>query len=141
MGRSRQAPKTRDEIEVADVVLGTDHVVFLANGFPRLISILTSAIFVSGTSGILSILKYRSVNPINSTPEDWFVTLKANGTKTRFKIDSGSQVNIILKKDYQLLKNKPGLKPTRIRLTVYNGTSNPVLGKSAVQIPHKKQHI
>ena len=38
--------------------------VLLANRFPRLISILTSAIFVSRTSGITSILKYNSVNPI-----------------------------------------------------------------------------
>ena len=27
----------RDEIEVADVVLGTNHVVLLSNGFPKLI--------------------------------------------------------------------------------------------------------
>ena len=38
--------------------------VFLANRFPRLISLQTSAIFVSGTSGITAILKYRSANPI-----------------------------------------------------------------------------
>ena len=38
--------------------------VFLANRFPRLIILPTSAIFVSGTSGITAILKYRSVNPI-----------------------------------------------------------------------------
>ena len=56
--------KTRDKTEVADVVVSTNHVVFLANRFPRLISLPTSAIFVSGTSGITAILKYRSVNPI-----------------------------------------------------------------------------
>ena len=54
----------RDKIEVADVVVSTNHVVFLANRFPRLISILTSTIFVSRTSGITAILKYWSVNPI-----------------------------------------------------------------------------
>ena len=31
------APKTRDEIGTVDVVLGTNHVVVLVNGFPRLI--------------------------------------------------------------------------------------------------------
>ena len=36
---------------------------------------------------------------MNLTSEDWLVTLEVNGTKTRFKIDSGSQVNIIPKKD------------------------------------------
>ena len=38
--------------------------VFLANRFPRLIRLPTSTIFVSGTSGITAIFKYRSVNPI-----------------------------------------------------------------------------
>ena len=67
-----------------------------------------------------------------------YVVLEVNGTKTRFKIDSGSQVKIIPKKYYQLLKNYPGLKPIRTRLT-YNGTSIPVLGKYAVQIPDKNK--
>ena len=79
----------------------------------------------------------RKTYEVNSTSEDWLVTLEVNGTKTKFKIDSGSQVNIIPKKDYKLLKNKPGLKPTRILLTAYNGTSIQVLGKCAVQIPYK----
>ena len=38
---------------------------FLTNRFPRLISLPTSAIFVSGTIGVTAILKYRSVNPIS----------------------------------------------------------------------------
>ena len=50
--------------------------VLLAKRFPRLISIQTSAIFVSGTRGITSILKYISVNPIRTTKpkkhqKDW----------------------------------------------------------------------
>ena len=39
--------------------------VLLANRFPRLTSLPTFAIFVSGTSDITAILKCRSVNPIN----------------------------------------------------------------------------
>ena len=79
----------------------------------------------------------RKTYVMKSTSEDWFVTLEVNGTKPRFKIDSGSQVNTIPRKDYQLLKIKPGLKPHRKRLTTYNGTSIPVLGKCAVQILYK----
>ena len=45
-----------------DVVLSTDHVVLLANGFP---------IFVSGTSGIMFILNYRSVSPIWDKSNDF----------------------------------------------------------------------
>ena len=58
------APNERDKIKVAHVVVSTNHVTFLNNRFPRLVSLLTSAIFVSGTSGIRAILKYRSVNRV-----------------------------------------------------------------------------
>ena len=61
----------------------------------------------------------RKTYEINSTSEDWLVALAVNGTRTISKIDSGSQVNTILMKDYHILKNKPGLKPTRTRLTAY----------------------
>ena len=54
----------RTKIKVADVVVSTNHVTFLTNRFPRLISLPMLAIFVSGTSGTTAISKYRSVNPI-----------------------------------------------------------------------------
>ena len=54
------------KIKVAEVVVSTNHVTFLTNRFPRLISLPTSAIFVSGTSGITAILKYRGLNPIET---------------------------------------------------------------------------
>ena len=60
----QSAPKSRDKIKVADVVVSTNHMTFWTNRFPRLISLPTPAIFVSETSGIMAILKYRSVNPI-----------------------------------------------------------------------------
>ena len=49
-----------------DVVLNTDHVVLLANGFPETEYLRASAIFVSGTSSIPPILNYRSVNPVDT---------------------------------------------------------------------------
>ena len=58
------APNARDKFKIADVVMSANQVTFLASKFPRLISLPTSAIFVSGTSGITAILKYRSVHPI-----------------------------------------------------------------------------
>ena len=54
------------KIKGSDVVVSTNHVTFLTNRFPRLINLSTSVIFVSGTSGITAILKFRSVNPIIS---------------------------------------------------------------------------
>ena len=50
------APNTRDKIKDADVDVSTNHVTFLVNRFLRLISSPTSTIFVSGTSGITTIL-------------------------------------------------------------------------------------
>ena len=63
----QSAPNERDKIKVADIVVGTNHVTFLINRFPRLISLPMSTIFVSGTRGITAIRKYRSVNPIPET--------------------------------------------------------------------------
>ena len=51
------ASNVRDKIKGDDVVMSTNHVTFLTNRFSRLISLPTSTIFVSGTSGITVILK------------------------------------------------------------------------------------
>ena len=59
------APNAWDKIKVADVVVSTNHVTFLTNRIPRLISLPLSNIFVSGTSGITAISNYGSVNPIH----------------------------------------------------------------------------
>ena len=60
----RSAPNARYKTKVADVVVSTNHMTFLTNRFLRLISLPTSTSFVSGTSIITAILKYRSVKPI-----------------------------------------------------------------------------
>ena len=59
------APNAWDKIKVENVVVSTNLVTFQTNRLTRLISLPTSTIFVSGTSGIEAILKYRSVNPIS----------------------------------------------------------------------------
>ena len=53
----QSAPNARDKIKVADVVVSTNHMTFLTNTSPRLISLPTSTIFISGTSSIMTILK------------------------------------------------------------------------------------
>ena len=60
----QSAKSARDKIVVVEVVVSTNHVTFLTNRFLRLISLPKSAIIVLVTSGIMAILKYRSVNPI-----------------------------------------------------------------------------
>ena len=56
--------KIAGQNQVADVVVSTNHVTFLTNRFTSLISLPMSALFVSRTSGITAILKYRSVNTL-----------------------------------------------------------------------------
>ena len=65
-----------------DVVLNTDHVVFLANDFPRLIVYVRPPSLFSGTRGIPPILNYRSVSPI--TPWSfWDYTLREDSFNMR----------------------------------------------------------
>ena len=90
------------------------------------------------TAKILSPTHKRKTYEVNSTSEDWFVILEVNGAKTRFKIDSGSQINIIPKKDYQLLKNEFRLKPTRTRLQRH---LYPSTRKMCSTNSKQKQHI
>ena len=60
----QSAPNALDKIKVADVVVSSNHMTFLTNRLPTLVSLQMAAIFVSGTSGIKAISKYWSVNPI-----------------------------------------------------------------------------
>ena len=52
---------------------------------------------------------------------DWTVKLKTNGTDVIYKIDPGAQVNVIPESIYKMLKQKSELKPTKVKLTTYNG--------------------
>ena len=51
------APNAQDKIKGVDIVVSTNHVTFLTNRLPRLISLPTSTIFISETCGIMAILK------------------------------------------------------------------------------------
>ena len=48
------APNAQDKIKGTDVVVSTNHVIFLTYRFKKLISLLTSTIFVLGTSESVS---------------------------------------------------------------------------------------
>ena len=74
---------------------------------------------------------------VDATSMDWTVNLNVNRTKIDFKIDSGSQINILPMKEYIKLLDRPKLKPTGITLSAYNNTAIPVQGKCITQILHK----
>ena len=58
-----------------------------------------------------------------------------------YKIDSGAQVNILPKKGFYSLQNRPGLKDTKVKLKAYNGSSIPVLGRCVTQVKHKNRTV
>ena len=47
---------------------------------------------------------------------DWNVMLSTNGTNVTYKIDTGAQVNVLPKKLFYSLSNRPKLKPTAVKL-------------------------
>ncbi|CAH3172749.1 unnamed protein product, partial [Porites lobata] len=65
---------------------------------------------------------------------EWSVILESNGTNINFKLDTGSQVNILPKKEYSKLIHKPKLHPAKVKLTAYNGTNIPVIGKCIITL-------
>ena len=53
----QSSSNAQDKIKVAYKVVSRNHMIFMTNSFPRLISLPTSTNFILGTSGITAILK------------------------------------------------------------------------------------
>ena len=64
--------------------------------------------------------------------------METNGSNVRYKLDTGAQVNVLPKYQYNRLLQKSKLKSTKVKLAAYNGTNIPVVGRCIVQIAHKK---
>ena len=81
----------------------------------------------------------------NPTAEDsdfeWTTLLETNGTLTKFKLDTGSQVNLLPISAYQCLRTRPKLHATTVTLTAYNGTSIPVAGKCLINLTNNGKNI
>ena len=64
----------------------------------------------------------------------WNVSLSTNGSKIVYKIDTGAEVNVISKAEFNTLNRKPKLSDTNIKLTAYNNTKIPIAGKRELSI-------
>ena len=71
----------------------------------------------------------------------WSQILVTQGMEIEFKIDTGSEVNIIPNKDYQKLSPKPQLIKTAVTLNAYNNTAVPVRGKCVCYVNHAKKKL
>lgn len=73
----------------------------------------------------------------NSNNTWWMVNLTLEELAVSLKIDTGSDVNILLVSDYKTMKRKPELKPTKIRLTLYTCDRVPIMGKADITVKRK----
>ena len=78
---------------------------------------------------------HLQVNTIKSKP--WTATLDLNGSDVDFKLDSGAEINVLPKSVYNNLLKRPKFKSTNIKLSAYNNTDIPVLGKCIASITYK----
>ena len=81
----------------------------------------------------------QSVHAVNSTKNKshWTASLVCDGTEAYFKLDSGAEINVLLKTIYNSFLNRPKLKPTKITLTAYNNSDISVIGKCIAAITFK----
>ena len=73
--------------------------------------------------------------------DGWNIALPTNGTIVEYKIDSGSQANILPFNAFNNLNNRPKLNNTNTNLIAYNGTNIHVKGSCVVNIEHKNKSI
>ena len=79
------------------------------------------------------------VDSIDTGKQDskYKLSVKTNGKLVLFKLDTGSDVNILSQKDFNRLRNKPKLQSTKAKLTSYSGDNIPVNGACILNLEHK----
>ena len=65
------------------------------------------------------------------------ISLRSNNSVTQFKMDTGTQANVLPLSTLGSLSSKPHIAKTHTKLTAYNGMNIPVIGKCTLQIHHK----
>ena len=70
----------------------------------------------------------------NDQIHDWNMVLQTNGSQIEYKLDTGSQINIITKRTFQNLDKKGKIHSTNAKLTAYDGGNIEVLGKCILRV-------
>ena len=65
--------------------------------------------------------------------------MKTNGTEIQYKLDTGSQVNIITEQLFNKLRKKPKIHKSKIKLTSYSGNSIPIKGTCVLTVNRKQK--
>ena len=71
----------------------------------------------------------------------WSQNLRVDGKTIDFKLDTGSDVNIISELEYQTITPKPRLDKSQTLMTSYSGGPIQSLGVCCVSVQYKKRHI
>ena len=70
----------------------------------------------------------------NDQIHDWNMVLQTNDSQIEYKLDTGSQVNIITKRTFQNLDKKGKINCTNAKLTAYDGGNIEVIGKCILRV-------
>ena len=96
------------------------------------------AIYNENTNNTLVAAKKMHSNGVNN---DRTVKLETNGTDVIYKIDSGNRTNVMPESTYKTFKQKSELKPTKVKLTAYNGSQIPVTGQCEGKISYRGKNV
>ena len=78
----------------------------------------------------------------HDTPDErWSQNLRVEGRTISFKLDTGSDVNIIYELEYRTITPKPRLEKSETVMTSYSDGHIPSFGVCCVSVQYKKRHI
>ncbi|MES9881310.1 MAG: hypothetical protein ABW185_10560 [Sedimenticola sp.] len=73
--------------------------------------------------------------------DEWKIVLPTNGLDVCYKLDTGSQVNVIPVDPFKRLQVKPKLHSTNVKLTSYSGNEIPTVGACILKVAHKDKTV
>ena len=81
---------------------------------------------------------YVSVMESDTNEKDWKTTLKLNGHRTTFKLDTGAQCNVISKQTYDRISTRP-LTKSKAKVVTFGGHKLKACGKTSIECEHKRK--
>ena len=82
-----------------------------------------------------------NISQIKNEPSDLNITLSSNGTPISNKIDTGAHCNVIPVESLENISPKPDIQPVNVKLSAYNGSTIPVVGKCSLTLDHKNNYF
>ena len=87
----------------------------------------------------ISIQDPLNINETKNKSSVWSINLTSNGLRILYKIDTGAQCNVVPLKIDQKLNPQPDLHPVNLKLSAYNNSEIPVIGKCSLTLEYKSE--